>query len=836
MKNQLTKLLLSAVLLLGAASQANALFLYSNAVNNTVYSGQPITIHADNPYNGIFNVVTYLTGKDSSKTGGEYCQFTEHPNSSFTAIAISNVYSWWDNSLIASDTATLQITVTQPVTNGNLSISATASAVCPGTSVTVSASVTGYPSNYYADIFISGYNNNNYCTGFSCSVSETLNDGTNFFVNATIYDEYYNQVDMLYSFLYVDVVSSSQNSVSITTPDADKKVLPNEPIAFSADQGNGTNVSYSWHLDNGSFLSTVNNYTANVLSPGTHLITVNRTATGTGQCPVTNTVSKTDTFEVYPAPNFTITSADSGNAVCPNQPVTYTITTDLPAGYTTSYVYAFTDAPNTHYGITGNMFTIAKPSDYGVMLVPATIYAPGNINVGILPMNTNTVTTTISQSFTPFLSISSYDADNLIMSCQTASFVIDYSNSGNLGASPTFQWNRNGVPVPGATDPDGYDVFQMADSDVVSLTAGNLGTCASNPQVTSADILTNVEPAPALYDPNVVIDNVTSQSFRFSMTHVSGKGMLVLLFPLFGSGFGGSANCDDAYNAPAINRVSANGYVDFTDPTLPLSGNNGRMIYKNLSTALPFNFKFTVGGLQSNGLYGYEIYAYDSSAAGVNYISLGGGNVRMLITAPSVTASNLIVTVLDSASTNLSWTNGDGNGRIVIVRNGVIRNKPVDNVYYNPSAVFGAGDDVAGDSSYVVYRGSGNNVTVTGLTYKSQYRVALIEYNDDLNYSNYNNNRYLKGTFRQKLAFRGVATLEEATADISIFPNPSEGLFNISADLPVNAMVKDLQGRTLLNVTNASSVDLSNYATGVYLLTITDADGALLKTERLVKK
>jgi hypothetical protein len=82
---------------------------------------------------------------------------------------------------------------------------------------------------------------------------------------------------------------------------------------------------------------------------------------------------------------------------------------------------------------------------------------------------------------------------------------------------------------------------------------------------------------------------------------------------------------------------------------------------------------------------------------------------------------------------------------------------------------------------------------------------------------------------------RVIASIEE-TAVISIFPNPSTGIFNIGSEQPVNVVVKDVQGRIVMDIRNASSIDLSNHAAGMYVLSITNAEGKLLQVERVVKQ
>jgi hypothetical protein len=77
---------------------------------------------------------------------------------------------------------------------------------------------------------------------------------------------------------------------------------------------------------------------------------------------------------------------------------------------------------------------------------------------------------------------------------------------------------------------------------------------------------------------------------------------------------------------------------------------------------------------------------------------------------------------------------------------------------------------------------------------------------------------------------------ESTDAVISVYPNPSEAIFMIGADREVNIHVQDLQGRTILKQEKASMVDLTNHASGVYMLQITDVFGKLLRVERIVKE
>ena len=96
---------------------------------------------------------------------------------------------------------------------------------------------------------------------------------------------------------------------------------------------------------------------------------------------------------------------------------------------------------------------------------------------------------------------------------------------------------------------------------------------------------------------------------------------------------------------------------------------------------------------------------------------------------PAIQASNLSVTVGLCNQLDLTWTNGDGAERIVIARSGnAVNQAPADGNQYNASSVFGSGDNL-GLGNFVVYAGSGNSFSVTGLTGGQTYHFAVFEYN-----------------------------------------------------------------------------------------------------------
>ena len=75
------------------------------------------------------------------------------------------------------------------------------------------------------------------------------------------------------------------------------------------------------------------------------------------------------------------------------------------------------------------------------------------------------------------------------------------------------------------------------------------------------------------------------------------------------------------------------------------------------------------------------------------------------------------------------------------------------------------------------------------------------------------------------------------TADeVSVYPNPVSGELRISAPEAVTAILQAMDGRTMITKERATTIDMNGYPQGVYLLRILDANGSVLKTERVVKE
>lgn len=113
--------------------------------------------------------------------------------------------------------------------------------------------------------------------------------------------------------------------------------------------------------------------------------------------------------------------------------------------------------------------------------------------------------------------------------------------------------------------------------------------------------------------------------------------------------------------------------------------------------------------------------------------------LKGVVNDPTTSASLVNFTGLSTSQMTINWTNGNGAGRVVVVKSGsAVDSDPVDGTSYSATAnaLFGSGEQL-GTGNFVVYSGTGSSVTVTGLTSNTTYHVAVYEFNGSGTATNY---------------------------------------------------------------------------------------------------
>ncbi|MGA2246839.1 MAG: hypothetical protein ABSH48_17745 [Verrucomicrobiota bacterium] len=178
-------------------------------------------------------------------------------------------------------------------------------------------------------------------------------------------------------------------------------------------------------------------------------------------------------------------------------------------------------------------------------------------------------------------------------------------------------------------------------------------------------------------------------------------------------------------------------------------------------------------------------------------------------TPPSATTG---LTVLESAgytSATLTWvpgTNGDGSAStsFVVMRAGApVSAQPYFGILTTADSVFGQGTDLGG-GNFVVFRGVGNTVTVTGLTPGASYYIAVYGYSGSSTTKSFN----VVGstsTNTPPVAFTGI------TASLAgSIPEGGVGLPRVTAQIQGGGTL-DVSGSVQVTSDNTNVIATTNY-------------------------
>lgn len=139
----------------------------------------------------------------------------------------------------------------------------------------------------------------------------------------------------------------------------------------------------------------------------------------------------------------------------------------------------------------------------------------------------------------------------------------------------------------------------------------------------------------------------------------------------------------------------------------------------------------------------------------------------MLASSPTTNASGISTSAVGCTSMTISWTAGNGSDRLVVVRSSAaVAGTPTDQTTYTANSVFGSGDIIAA-GEFVVYKGTGTSVTVTGLAPSTTYHVAVFEFNGS--------------PCEENFMVTSVPTANETTSACSVCPYITSVLINSCA-------------------------------------------------------
>ncbi|MCZ2357400.1 MAG: T9SS type A sorting domain-containing protein [Bacteroidia bacterium] len=233
-------------------------------------------------------------------------------------------------------------------------------------------------------------------------------------------------------------------------------------------------------------------------------------------------------------------------------------------------------------------------------------------------------------------------------------------------------------------------------------------------------IVAGCNSAPTTQATNISFSSVTTTSMTVGWTSGNGNRRILV------GRQGGPVSWTPTNGTPP-SGVNAN----FTSATDQGSGN--KILYSGTGNSI------NITNLTANTFYYFRVYEFCDAtnqyltSAGTN--NDGNQNQQTNCNAePTTQASSISFGTTGPTSMVINWTNGNGRKRIVVLRaSASVSWTPTDgSAPTGVNSVFSSATD-KGSGNKIVYNGTGNTVTVTGLTANTTYYVQVFEFCDGNN-------------------------------------------------------------------------------------------------------
>jgi hypothetical protein len=285
-----------------------------------------------------------------------------------------------------------------------------------------------------------------------------------------------------YQTLAITVSGTAAPTPSFTINNQEQCLLSNS-FAFTnaSTAASGTTLSSSlWNFGDGSSESSTTSPTKAYAATGTYVVSLKVTASN--GC--VSSLNKQVVVDAAPTGQISGTTS-----ICSGSSASLTITLTGQGPWLLNYTGA-----SSPISISSSPYTLSvSPTTTTTYTITSLSDAKCSAAAGDM---TGSATVTVNSNVTPAVTISSSDADNAI--CSTNSVTFSSSGLSNEGASPSYQWLKNGVAISLATS-SSYTTTELANNDVISLQlVSNSTSCLTTNTVISNSIQTQVNPgAPA---------------------------------------------------------------------------------------------------------------------------------------------------------------------------------------------------------------------------------------------------------------------------------------------------------------------------------------------------
>ncbi len=492
------------------------------------------------------------------------------------------------NSTATSNSLTMSVVSSL---NPSVSIAASSTTICAGTSVTFTATPTngGASPSYQWKV-----NGNNVGTNSATYTTTTLANGNIVTCVLTSNASCLSTTTATSNAITITVSSAVTPTISISTPST--TVCGSASATFTANITNGgISPVYQWKKNGSNVGTNASTYTASGWSTGDQITcTLTSNASCASGTVTSNTITLTITNPVTPTSSITASNTN----ICSGTSVLFS-----------AFGSNQGPAPGIVWKINGN--TVATS---GGTYSTSTLQNGDVVNVTITSslacvspstVTSNSITMTVNPSVTPTISITASNTN--ICSGQSVTFTAATTNGGT---TPSYQWKRNGSNV--GSNASTYSTTALSNGDIITCVLTGSLPCGNTP-LTSNGITMSVSTTAS---PSISISTATTsvcsgQSVSFTANTSNGGSNPVLNWKVNGntiftgpSPFVTSAlvdndvvSCTMVSNAPCVTTTTANSNNITMDvspsvtPAISISTNNTDICVGQLVTftATPSN-------------------------------------------------------------------------------------------------------------------------------------------------------------------------------------------------------------------------------------------------------
>ncbi|MFZ5552119.1 MAG: T9SS type A sorting domain-containing protein [Bacteroidota bacterium] len=474
----------------------------------------------------------------------------------------------------------------------------------------------------------------------------------------------------IYSFQLQSVLVAG---VTIAQTSGTNPMCAGSSATFTATPTNGGSApSYQWKVNGVNVGTNSPTYTTTTLANGdvvTCVMTSNLSGV-TGNPATSNAITMTVNPVVTPAVSIAITSGS--NPTCAGSSVTFTATPTN--GGTPSYQWK---KNGVNVGTNSATYTTTTLANADVITVVMTSTAAC---ASPATATSNAITMTVNPSVAPTISVALTSGTNPMCAGASATFTATITNGG---ASPVYQWQKNGVNV--GTNSSTYTTTTLVNGDVITCQLTSNATCAVPASVTSSGITMTVNP---IVTPSVVITGTnpacTGQTATFTATPTNGGSSPSYQWQVNGANVGtnsstyssttlvtgdvvtciltSNASCTTASTANSnsitmtVNSIPATPVITQNGSVLTSSASSGNQWYLNgvlISGATGTSYTAT-----QDGTYTVVVTVNGCSSSASNSINVSGtgvdelGNPNTLTIFPNPNDGNFTITFYSESKEN----------------------------------------------------------------------------------------------------------------------------------------------------------------------------------------